>query len=501
MEELLQVKGVSKTFPGVKALSDVDFSVRAGEVHALMGENGAGKSTLIKVLTGVHARDGGVIRFGGEEISVSAPVEAEKLGISTVFQEVNLIPHLSVAENIVLGRQEKKFGLIDWKAAKGRARKALARLGLNVEVSKELCECSVAIQQMVAIARAIDLDARLLILDEPTASLDEQEVDELFQVLERLRSEGMGIVFVTHFLDQVYRITDRITVLRNGALVGVSETKKLPRLELIGQMLGRTSEEVKQLEESQVSAEEGEQPEAFFEAQELGRRGAIAPFDFEIGEGETVGLVGLLGSGRTESVRLMFGVDQATSGELKLDGQSLQQGQPKAAIAGGLAFCPEDRKVEGLVLNLSVRENIVLALQARQGIFKMLSRSEQNELADHYIEALKIKTPGRETRVGTLSGGNQQKVLLARWLAMKPRLMIVDEPTRGIDVGAKGEIENLMESLREEGMAIVFISSEMEEVVRVCQRVMVLRDREVVGSLAGREVTEDAVIELIAKHD
>jgi simple sugar transport system ATP-binding protein len=372
---------------------------------------------------------------------------------------------------------------------------------LELDVSRELSSCSVAIQQMVAIARAIDLEAKLLILDEPTASLDEQEVDELFTIMDRLRSEGLGMVFVTHFLDQVYRISNRITVLRSGKLVGVSETKNLTRVDLISQMLGRTSEEVGEMVTAQISAARIEPPVPFLEAKGLAKAGAIAPFDFEIGKGESVGLVGLLGSGRTEAVRLLFGIDKASSGELSFDGLRFVQGKPQAAIAAGMAFCPEDRKIEGLIQNLSVRENIVLALQGQRGFARPIPRSEQNALADHYIEALKIKTPHRETSVTTLSGGNQQKVLLARWLAVNPRVMIVDEPTRGIDVGAKGEIEKLLESLRDEGMAIVFISSEMEEVVRVCQRVLVLRDREVVGQLSGEELTENAVIALIAKHE
>ena len=497
--KLLEMEGVSKAFPGVQALDGVDFSVRRGEVHALMGENGAGKSTLIKVLTGVHAKDAGRFRLDGRDVAPKAPIEAESIGISTVYQEVNLIPHLSIAENIAIGRQPMKWGAINWKAVNQRAEAALSKLDLTLDVTRELCSCSVAIQQMVAIARAVDLDAKLLILDEPTASLDEQEVDELFTVMGRLRSDGLGIVFVTHFLDQVYRMSDRITVLRNGKLVGEYETAKLPRLELIGRMLGKESGEVAQLEATHAEASNSTDTNAFFQARDLGRRGSVAPYNLDIGKGETVGFAGLLGSGRTEAVRLLFGIDRATSGGISIDGKTSALNSPKQAIAAGLAFCPEDRKTEGLILNLSVRENIILAMQARQGAFRPLPRSKQDALAAHYIEALDIRTPSAETPVGTLSGGNQQKVLLARWLAMKPRIIILDEPTRGIDIGAKGEIEKLVSSLREEGMSVVFISSELEEVIRTCQRVMVMRDREMVGVLEGETLNEQTIISMIAK--
>ncbi len=497
--KLLEMAGVSKTFPGVKALDSVDFSVRPGEIHALMGENGAGKSTLIKVLTGVHSMDSGTVRLNGRPISPAAPIEAEAAGISTVYQEVNLIPHLSIAENIALGRQPVKWGLIDWKAARRRAEAALARLDLKLDVSRELCTCSVAIQQMVAIARAVDLDARLLILDEPTASLDEQEVDELFTVMDRLRGDGLGIVFVTHFLDQVYRITDRITVLRNGSLVGEYETARLPRLELIARMLGKDAAEVSHLEPSPADHTSSSTDEAFFRAENLGRTGSVAPFDLTLRRGETLGFAGLLGSGRTEAVRLLFGADRATSGRVSIDGKTAALNSPRQAIAAGLAFCPEDRKTEGLVLELSVRDNIILAMQARQGVLRAIPRAKQDALARHYITALNIKTPGPDTPVRSLSGGNQQKVLLARWLAIQPRVIILDEPTRGIDVGAKGEIEKLVTSLRDDGMSVVFISSELEEVIRTCQRVMVMRDRRMIGELEGPAITEPTIMEMIAK--
>ena len=503
---LLKIRDLRKGFPGVQALDGADFNLRRGEIHALMGENGAGKSTLIKVLTGVHSRDSGSIFFDGKSINPQAPDQAEAIGISTVYQEVNLIPQLSVAENIALGRQPKRFGLIDWRGVRRSAQSALERLGLSLDVDRELGSYSVAVEQMIAIARAIDLDAKLLILDEPTSSLDEKEVDELFVVMRRLRDQGLGIVFVTHFLDQVYRITDRITVLRRGRHVGESVTAKLPRIELISKMLGKDSAEVESMEAATKTARrrpepgpvEGGEDCPIVEAKGLGRRGSIEPFDLSIGRAEVVGLAGLLGSGRTEIARLLFGLDASTAGSIEIGGQRQSRWTPRRAIDAGIAYCPEDRKVDGVIAELSVRENIVLAMQASRSVLRMLPKKQQATLAQHYIDSLRIKTPSTETAVGTLSGGNQQKVLLARWLVMSPKLIILDEPTRGIDVGAKSEIETLIESLRNDGMAILFISSELEEVVRTCGRVAVLRDRRVVGKLSGDEIQEHRIMSVVA---
>jgi simple sugar transport system ATP-binding protein len=483
---------------GVTALQDVDFQVRAGEIHALLGENGAGKSTLIKVLTGVHPADTGTIRLDGRDIQPASPKDAERAGISTVYQEVNLIPALSVAENIALGRQPGRFGFINWRAMRRHAREALARLDLECDVEAELGSLSVARQQMVAIARALDLRARLLVLDEPTASLDEKEVAELFSVMRRLRGDGFGIVFVTHFLEQVYAVSDRLTVLRNGQLVGGYATADLPRLALIGKMLGRAVKDEAGREAAPTAAAVASNAAPVLEARGLGRRGAIESIDLTLRRGEVTGLAGLLGSGRTETARLLFGIDRADTGEIRVQDAPATLRSPRDAVRLGLAFCSEDRKTEGLLPNLSVRENLIFALQAKRGAWRTLARSEQEALCAHYIGVLQIKTPGAETPIRNLSGGNQQKVLLARWLATQPEAIILDEPTRGIDVGAKAEIEQLIAKLRADGLAVLLISSEIEELVRNCGRVLVLRERKLAGEVPGAALTPERLMHLMA---
>ncbi len=496
---LLELRGVSKSFPGVKALADVCFTVRRGEIHALMGENGAGKSTLIKVLTGVYRRDEGDMRIEGRAIDPHSPQDAESRGISTVYQEVNLVPYLSVAENICLGRMRSPLGLVNWPAMRRRAQKALARLGIDIDVTEPVATFSIAIQQLVAIARALDVDAKLLILDEPTSSLDEGEVARLFDILRKLKAHGLGIVFVTHFLDQVYAISDRITVLRNGTFVGEFEAAQLPRLKLISAMMGRELAEA----DFKSAARAGEQKvkAPLLSLRQLGRRASLKPIDLDISAGEILGLAGLLGSGRTETARLIFAIDHADSGAMTLEGREISVRSPRQAIARRFGFCPEDRKVEAIIPNLSVRENIVLALQASQGWARFVSRARQIALANEFIKALNIKTPGPEQPVRLLSGGNQQKVVLARWLASNPRLLLLDEPTRGIDVGAKLEIEKLMARLVSEGMAILFISSDLEETVRNSHRVVVLRDRRKVAELRGDDITEHNIMHAIASTE
>lgn len=507
---VLNMQEISKAFRGVKALDAAQLTLRRGEVHALMGENGAGKSTLIKVLTGVHQPDGGGIEFEGHWIAPRSPREAENLGISTVYQEVNLVPTLSLADNILLGRQPIRWGLLQHRVMKRRAETALARLGLELDVKRPLGSCSIAVQQMVAIARALDIEAKLLILDEPTSSLDEREVDFLFRIMRQLREEGMAILFVTHFLDQVYAVTDAITVLRNGAFVGEYKTSELPRLKLISAMLGRNFEESGPVNRSDTDAGATETTTTsqsatpgptFLNARQVGKRGWMNPVDLAIAPGEVVGLAGLLGSGRTETAKMLFGLEPPDTGEMSVEGRAVKIRSPRQAMAHGLAFCSEDRKSEGVIPHLSVRENMILAMQASRGPLRLLSSDEQETIARHYMEALNIKAPSMETPIMNLSGGNQQKVLLARWLALQPRLIILDEPTRGIDVGAKAEIEKLVHSLRAKGMAVLFISSEIEEIVRTSQRVAVLRDRRKVGELSGEQIQVQQIMNVIAQHE
>ena len=493
---LLSLRGVGKRFGPVTALSNVDLTVRAGEIHALLGENGAGKSTLIKVLTGVHERSEGEMFFAGSAIHPGSPKDAERAGISTVYQEVNLLPGLSVAENLLLGRQPGRAGFVNWRGVRRHAREALARLGLDIDVDVELGTLSVALQQMVAIARALDLKARLLILDEPTASLDEKEVAELFRIMRRLRSEGMAMIFVTHFLDQVYAVSDRITVLRNGTLVGEYLTKDLPRLALVSKMIGREVNDMAG-RAADLPAPDDSAP-ALIEARGLTRRGAIQPIDLTLRRGEVTGLAGLLGSGRTETARLLFGIDRPDGGEIRVRGEATRIHSARDAVRLGLAFCSEDRKAEGILPNLSIRENLILALQAKQGVWKTVKRSEQEALCQHYIAALRIKTPDAETPIKNLSGGNQQKVLLARWLATRPELIILDEPTRGIDIGARAEIEALIGRLRADGLAVLLISSEIEEIARNSTRVVVLRERRRTGDVEGDAITPPALMRAMA---
>ncbi|WP_246610066.1 sugar ABC transporter ATP-binding protein [Nonomuraea rhizosphaerae] len=491
---ILRMSGIGKQFPGVKALDGVDLRLLPGEVHALMGENGAGKSTLIKVLTGVHPIDAGTIELDGRAVAFTSPLEAQQAGISTVYQEVNLCTNLSVAENIFVGREPRRRGRIDWPRMRARAVELLARLDLRLDVSAPLSAYSLAVQQMVAIARAIDIDAKVLILDEPTSSLDAGEVEQLFQVMRNLKEEGIAILFVSHFLDQVYEISDRMTILRNGRLVGEYLTRELPQVELVAKMIGQ---ELAALEKLHGEAKEFGSP--LVEARGLGRAGAIEPFSLTIHEGEVVGLAGLLGSGRTEIARLLFGADHAGTGEVAVGGTPVSLRTPRAAMNHKIAFCSENRKSDGLIPDLTVRENIVLALQATRGWTRPVPREQQDELVGRYVAALKINPADPERLVRDLSGGNQQKVVLARWLILEPRLLILDEPTRGIDVGAKTEIQRLVTQLSDGGMAVLFISAELEEVLRLSHKVEVLRDRRLVAELPNDDdLTSDVLMETIA---
>ncbi|MBN2146172.1 MAG: sugar ABC transporter ATP-binding protein [Anaerolineales bacterium] len=484
---LVSMLGINKAFPGVQALVDVDFSLRYGEIHALMGGNGAGKSTLIKVLTGVEKADSGRIFLAGKEIHPKSPQHAQSLGISTVYQEINLCPNLTVAENILIGREPHKLGSVDWKAMNAQAKEILERiLGLDIDVTHILGSYSVAIQQMVAIARALEIEsAKVLILDEPTSSLSTAETEQLFQVMRRLKGENVGIIFITHFINQVYEVSDRITVIRNGILVGTWDTASLPRMELIVKMIGKSITVLDEMAKTKAETSKHIQTDLVLEAEEFGNTGEVEPMELNLHAGEVLGLAGLVGSGRTETAGLLFGIEKPDSGILKVGGKTVEKHSPHASITRGLVLSPEDRKGTGIVDDLTVRENIILALQAGQGWFKFLSTQKQYEIADRYIQLLEISTPSADQPVKNLSGGNQQKVILARWLATNPQILILDEPTRGIDVGTKAEIQKLVLTLAEEGKACIFISSELEEVMRCSHRIAVLCERKKVAEFSG----------------
>ena len=492
---LLEMKGIEIQFPGVKALDKVDFSLKAGEIHALLGENGAGKSTLIKCLTGVHHRDAGTILFDGKEIKPTSPQDAFSMGISTVYQEINLCPNLTVAENIFVGRQPMKNGVINWKEINRRARELMSRFHMDIDVTRPLNNYSTAIQQMVSIARAVDIDAKILILDEPTSSLDDNEVKLLFDVMNELKAEGMGIIFITHFLDQVFAVSDRLTILRNGALVGTFNINDITKLELVTRMIGKDMDVIFNLKRATVDPNAPE----MMRTEHLGAPGQIQNVNLTLKKGELMGFAGLLGSGRTETAELIFGAVPATEGTEIINGKQVSIKKPLDAIEAKLAFCPEDRKRDGIIGDLSIRENIALALQARRGFLHPISMQEQNEMADKYIKMLSIATPDAEKKIGELSGGNQQKVILARWMATQPDLLILDEPTRGIDVGAKAEIQRLMLEMCNDGVSVIFISSELDEIIRCSNRIIVMRDGKKVGEVNGEGCTQQTILSIIAE--
>jgi simple sugar transport system ATP-binding protein len=493
------MSNIQKSFLGVQALAGVDFTLRAGEIHALVGENGAGKSTLIKILTGVEQPDTGTITIDQQPVLIKSPQHAQELGISTVYQEINLCTNLTVAENILIGREPMKWGLvIDRKAMNARASAILRGLDIDIDVTQRLGDCSIAIQQMAAIARALEISyAKILILDEPTSSLTSHETGQLFGAMRKLKSEGMAVIFITHFLDQVYEITDRVTVLRSGRLIGTYETSSLTRLELVAKMIGRSLTEYEDMTKLKLESSQHIKEDVVLRAKNLGRTGAILPFDLDLRAGEVVGLAGLLGSGRTELAHILFGVDKPDSGSITMNGKEVTHYSPAGSIERGVALCPEDRKEEGIVGDLTVRENIILAMQAGLGWFRFLSLQKQYEIAEKYIKLLNIATSSPDQPVKTLSGGNQQKVVLARWLATNPRLLILDEPTRGIDIRSKAEIQKLVLSLAEEGKSCVFISSELDEVLRTSHRIVVLRDRKKIAEYNG-EVSERKIMKAIA---
>jgi ribose transport system ATP-binding protein len=503
-QPILEVRGVTKRFSGVVALEDVSFALEPGQVHALVGENGAGKSTLIKVLTGVHRPDEGEVRFDGEVVSFSSPRAAQDAGISTIYQEIDLIPLRTVAQNIFLGREPRtRLGLTDRRRMRRESAEVLERYGLEVDPGRTVRSLGLGVQQMVAIAKAVSREAKVVIMDEPTSSLEGREAQRLFEVIRKLRDDGVAVLYVSHRLDELYELCEQVTVLRDGGLVHTGKLDDLPRLELIALMLGR---EVGEVEEQEAQAREGDGDgdgatdagDPVLVARELSDHPSLRGVSVEVRRGETVGLAGLMGSGRTETAKAIFGAEPPDEGTVEVEERPVKLHSPADAVPAGLAFLPEDRKADGIFPGLSIRENIVAAALPRLSKRGVVSRAAADKLVDTFMERLNIKASSPDQPVGELSGGNQQKVLLARCLCTEPKILILDEPTRGIDVGAKAEVQGLISELSDQGLAVLMISSEPEEVVRACDRVVVLRDGAVVGTLSGEELTEDRLVETIA---
>ncbi|MFL6227409.1 MAG: sugar ABC transporter ATP-binding protein [Pyrinomonadaceae bacterium] len=500
---LLRMEGITKVFSGVVALGGVDFTLERGEVHSLVGENGAGKSTLIKIMTGAYRRDGGRILLEGREVDFRTPEDAQRAGVVAVYQEVNLLAYRTVAENIYLGREPRRLGLIDWKRMNRDAAALLGRLGLEIDPTAPLGELNIALRQMVAIARGVSFGAKVVVLDEPTSSLTEHEVSILYGVIRRLKEEGTGVVYISHRFDELYAICDRVTVLRDGRLVGTRPLAGLDRLDLVCMMLGKQREELQRQGATAFGAHHGrdaaEPP--LLRAEDLTRGRRLAHVSLDVGRGEIVGLAGLLGSGRTETARAVFGADALEAGSVQFEGRKLHLRSPNDAIAAGIGFLSEDRKAEGIIPELSVRENLTLAALPTLARLGIVSRNKQNEIVARFMKRLGIKASGADQKIRELSGGNQQKVLLARWLCMNPKFMIMDEPTRGIDVGAKGEIQSLVNELAEGGLGVLMISSELEELVEGSSRVVVMRDGRRAAELRGAEISQDAIIRAMAEGD
>ena len=500
-DALLRMRRIDKSFGPAAALAGAGLEVGRGEVHALVGQNGAGKSTLIKILTGALRRDGGEILLDGRPASFSSPREAQSAGIGAIYQELNLIPLLSVAENICLGAEPMRFGMIDRGETRRRAREILSRFGLDIDVDRPLGSYPAAARQIVAVARTVARRAKLVVMDEPTSSLDARESETLFGVIREMKTRGTSVLYVSHFLDELFKICDRVTIMRDGRTVADESISGISKLRMIAAMLGREPEEIEAAGMTEFAAGAdgaGEAGEALLEARRL--RGAARPRDvsFAVRRGEIVGLAGLLGSGRTEVARILFGLDQIAGGEIRLNGKPAAISGPRDAIRFGMGFLTEDRKADGIVPQLSVRENITLALLPRLTGGARARAREERAVARRLMDALQIKAEGMEQPMGELSGGNQQKTLLARWLATNPRLLILDEPTRGVDVGAKREIQGIIRSLAGKGLAALMISSEFEEIAEGADRAVVVRDGQSAGELSNPGVTEEALVRAVA---
>ncbi|MFF7850278.1 ATP-binding cassette domain-containing protein [Streptomyces sp. NPDC007910] len=499
---VLEARGVGKRFPGVVALDDVSFTLRAGETHALVGENGAGKSTLIKVLTGVHRPDGGELLLSGRPVRFARPAEAQEAGISTIYQEVNLVPLMSVARNIFLGREPKnRLGLIDFARMHAEAAELLGGFGVAVDPRRPLNTLGIGTQQMVALARAVSVEAHVVVMDEPTSSLEPREVETLFRVIDDLRRRDIAVVYVSHRMDELYRICDRVTVLRDGRHIHTGPLAALDRVRLVSMMLGREISEVRRHGVTGFGAEGHDiTREPVLTATGLTRRHQLDDVSLALRPGEVLGLGGLLGSGRSETAKALAGALPLDGGEVRVGGTPLGRLSSARAIRAGISLLPEDRKAEGIVPGLSVRENIVLAALPRLSRAGVVSRARQDRVVEIFMKRLRIKASSPEQKVGELSGGNQQKVLLARWLCLEPKVLLLDEPTRGIDVGAKAEVQALIDELAQEGLAVLLISSDIEELVEGADRIVVLRNGAAAGELVGENVSEEALLAALADH-
>ncbi|MBP5595238.1 MAG: sugar ABC transporter ATP-binding protein [Pseudobutyrivibrio sp.] len=495
---LLEIKQVDKWFTGVHALDHVDFYVRKGEIHALMGENGAGKSTLIKVLTGLYTKDSGTIIFDGKECNFHAPLDSQLAGISTIYQEINLIPHLSVAENIFIGNEPRNAFGIDWKKMRKLAKELLLENGIDIDVDKDLASYSTAIQQMIAVTRSISQNAKLLIMDEPTSSLSDDEVQVMFSKMRELVERGISIIFISHKLDEVYQICDRATILKDGKLEGCYDIDKISRLEMVSKMIGRDASNVLERSVGTFEKQEGQIP--LLQAENIDNQVKLHGITIDIQPGEIVGIAGLLGAGKSEFAKVIFGCDNTYTGQCQVEGKTVRFKTPKGAIDLGFAFCSEDRKVEGIFPHMSVKDNMTITALSQISKFGIVNRRKQKEIVDKYIKSIRIKTPSPDTLICNLSGGNQQKVLLGRWLSTNPRLIILDEPTRGIDLGAKAEIEALIKEFSAQGISVLYISSELEELIRNCYRLIVIKDGKNVAELYSDEITGENIMKHFAKN-
>ncbi len=491
---LLEMRAIHKSFPGVQALKDVDLIVHPGEILALLGENGAGKSTLMRILDGVFPPDSGQIIWQGQPVNLRSPHDAQAIGISMIHQEIALIPYLDVGKNIYLGREPRGVvpGMIHWRKLYADASEQLARLGLTIDPRTPVRDLSIAQQQMVEVAKALSLDARLIVMDEPTSSLTDTEVETLFAQMRRLKEQGVSIVFISHRLNEIFTVAERVTVLRDGTLVGSKPVRELTQDELIRMMVGRDVADIYMRDEQDAPAVGTSAP--ILEVRNLTRGDAIEDISFTLNRGEIVGIAGLVGAGRTELAETLFGVHPPTSGEVLLNGTALRLNSPAQAIRQGIALVTEDRKAQGLFLRMSVGTNITMKLLAKLASFGIIPGGKVKRVGSEFVEKLNIRTPSLGQRVRNLSGGNQQKVVIAKWLTLQPRVLILDEPTRGIDVGAKAEIHRLMRALVAQGVGILMISSELPEVLGVTDRVLVMREGRLVAEFNTRQTSQDEIM-------